>query len=615
MNQLQVDKMKLQLQIKKLILFLKKADKAYHNSDKSIVSDDIYDSKKDRLESFTKQLQHIDPHSGTLLRANKYLKQVGAKVEGKLPKVKIPFFAYSLAKLKNDDPDKLKDWLSFLKRNGKRFICSPKIDGCSLFLIYMNGVLTKAFTRGNGLVGSNVIAHAHILAKAKVIPAKISVSSTVVVRGELAIKKATFEKHWKNKKMSGSSLKEPRNAVNGFINGYKQIKSLTAKKFAKDLSFVAYEVLRLDGSDFAAGKYDKSRLLEALKKWGFTTYLGMYGYDAISPFNNKHFHSFKDFKIYIDRLLAKARKRDEFNCDGVVLEIDNAKYRKLVKQKLKIDEKPKHIVSYKVGMLHSDQQISLTAVTKVDWNTSKSAALKPLVHYKPVMFGSTKNTKANGVNAANIQKLGIGKGTIVKVVRSGDIIPQIIGSKPDTRQTNVLPKHCDCGAKTVMVGKDLFCSKPSKCKHFALKQLIAAIKSLKIDGLRSGKLEKLYNAGYVSVAKLLKTWPKKLAKIEGFGEKTALQIHSNLHKAIKKASIADLMVASGQFIQPGFSLASSRAKKIEKIYSKHLFTVIPKSKALTKLASTSGLGDVAAKCFVKNQGSFVRWYRKIKRYR
>lgn len=614
MNQLQSDKLKIQKRIIKLLHFLKKADKAYHNSDKPIASDEVYDSKRDRLELLVKQLHHTDPNNKVLLQANKYLTKIGASVEGKLSKVKIPFFAYSLSKIKNDDPDRLKDWVSFLKKNGKELLCSPKIDGCSLFLLYKNGLLEKAFTRGDGVVGSNVSVHAKLLSKVKIIPVNLPIDKTVIVRGELAIKNSVFEKRWKNKKIS-SVLKEPRNAVNGFINGYKQINSKLSKKFAKDLTFIAYEILDKKGLDFVLDKSSKEELLVLLEKYRFTTYLGMYGYKKYNPFTSKKSSTFKDFKFGLDKLLSKARKSNEFNCDGLVLEINNAKYRKVLKENIQEGDKPKHIVSYKVGMLHADQQISLTPVVKVEWNTSKSAALKPLVYYKTVMFGNTKNTKANGVNAANIQKLGIGKGTIVKVVRSGDIIPQIIGSKQDTRKKNVLPSRCECGAKTIMVGKDLFCSKPADCKFFALKQLIASVRNLKIDGLRKGKLEKLYNAGYISLYSLLKANSKKISKIDGFGEKTALQIHNNLHKAIKKASLSDLMVVSGKFIQPGFSLAHSRAAKIEKYYGNKLLAKLSRKKVFRKLSSTSGLGEVAAKCFVTNHKSFVRWYKKIKQYR
>lgn len=613
MNPLQVDKMKLQKKIKKLLRMLKKSDKAYFNSDKPLITDEVYDSKKESLESLLKQIYHIDPHNKSLLRANKYLAKVGASVEGRLPKIKIPFFAYSLSKIKNDDPDKLKDWVSFLKKNGGELICSPKIDGCSLFLVYKKHLLRKAFTRGDGSVGSDVSIHANMLAKAKVIPHKVPYNKTIIVRGELAIESSVFEKHWKGKKLSGT-LREPRNAVNGFINGYKQINGPSAKRFAKDLTFVAYEAMDKKGQDVFSGKLSKFGILTLLKTHGFTTYVGMKGYDRYNPFSGK-ISSFKSFKTRLDETLSKARKQNAFKCDGIVLEVDNDKYRKILKQNIQKGDKPNHIVSYKVGMLHADQQINLTPVTKVEWNTSKSAALKPLVFYKKVMFGSTKNIKANGVNASNIKKLGIGKGTIVKVVRSGDIIPQIIGSKPDSRQKNVLPSRCECGAKTVMIGKDLFCSKPSECKFFALKQLVASARNLKIDGLRSGKIEKLYNAGYQSLVSLLEAHPRKISKIEGFGDKTAEQIYTGLQKALKKASIANLMIASGKFIQPGFSLANSRAKKIENLYGKKVLGHLSKKKVRAKLASTPGLGEVAAKCFVDNHKSFVRWYKKIKRYR
>lgn len=580
------------MDITKTIKRLKAADKAYFESGDPIMSDSKYDQLKELLQKETTRARPkvlVD-------RINSYLGLVGhapTKARTKL-EVAMP----SLSKVKNDNDQQLESFLRKLRANGETHILqSPKLDGSSLLVNYRVSksgdcaTLESARTRGDGSVGRDVTAHAKVLFRGLVLPktirsTKLKSYTLISVRGELVMPKKAFKKKWQDRVVEGKKLTEARNAVNGFVNS-KSINS----EFARDLKFIAFNIYA-DGKEILP----RHKIIRMLTSTGFSTY-------AESQVGD--YYPIEDLKV---KKLKKdlARVGDEpYDCDGLVLEAVTPK----VRHSLCGKNRPEHSIAYKVG--HTDlegQEVHTTTVTKIEWNTSKTGALIPLVHYKPVKFGSTTNTKANGIHHKNIKDLGLGVGAKIKVIRSGGVIPRII--KVVNAVEPKYPKRCECGAPIIRVGIHLYCSIPTKCTILAKELLISALRHLKVDGYGGTKVQQVYDAGYTDINKLLvKGTKSKLLKLDRWGDKAASTARDNLLKSLEKVSTADLMVVSGKFVEPGFSLASSRCNLAVQTLGKDPLKWSTKSSK--KLAQTKGFGTVASKCFSRCLPDFQKWIKEF----
>lgn len=620
MNKIEEDEVRLKKKAKKLYKLLKKADRAYYNTGKTIMSDSKYDKKLDKLELLAKQLRRLNPYSKAVAKLESYLnKEVGATPTGS--KVELPVYMPSLSKIKTDEEKKLTRFLTANKQ-AESILLSPKLDGSSLMLRYDQGKLVSAFTRGNGSIGRDVTVHAKLLAKNGIIPSNLDSKSvskrlklkstkvvvdkssvkelatsicntTVYIRGELQIEESLFQKTWKDKKVDGVLLKESRNAVNGFLNRKTPNK---LKSFAKDLTFFAYSPYDKKGREWANYSGDKLGSILLLHAFGFSTYLHIF----------KLVKAKKNLKSELDTFLKKVLDNKQYTCDGIVVECNESTARGSTKK-----GNPTYMFAYKTSTKDLlNQEVAITTVEKVEWNTSKSGALKPLVWYEPVKFGNSKNIKANGVNAANIKRLGLAKGTMVKVVRGGGVIPQIVASKKSTRKNNPIPKKCYCGAKAVLISKDLYCSKPSKCKYLQYRRLVDSFKKMKVSGLSGKRIQVLYDAGYVDLLKFSKASTKKLAKLPGFSQKIASKIKDDFEEKKIALTLPQYAAISGVFVEPGFALAESRLKLIfSKLKGKAL--TISESKLESKLQHIPGLGNAAKECFIKNRNRFARFYSSM----
>jgi len=562
------------------IALLKKADVAYFETGKPIMSDKKYDRMKEGLAN------------SKLPAVQKYLKQVGAtplKAE-----VELEVYMPSLNKLKHDEPKGLDKWLAKVRAKGARtFLQSPKLDGTSLLVNYKRGEFISARTRGNGVIGRDVTEHARVLIKQLVLPKSLRDKKLrkgiVSVRCELVMAKAKFEKRWKNKDINGKKLKEARNAVNGFINS-KDIN----EAFAKDLTVMALNVY-VNEKEIV----DRHVAVDMLLQQGFNTFMRA----SVADYHTSP-------KAVVAGLQKQIKKVGayEYECDGLVIEVCEMKARAKLD---KGEDNPDHSAAFKIG--HTDlksQDAQDTVVRSIEWNTSKTGANVPLVHYKPVTFGSTTNTKANGIHAANIIALGLGKGAKITVIRAGGVIPRIVKVRKAVEPK--LPKKCECGAPTVMVSHHLYCSKPSKCSILAMRRLHSAINYLEVDGYGGKKVEQVYDAGFTDILSLWeKGSAKKLTKLDRWGMKAAINAQFNLDNRMRKAKLADLMVISGVFSEPGFSLASSRLEAIAKVVSKNP-RKWEEEEVKKQLSKVKGLGAAAIRCFTDHIKDFKRFYAQYR---
>lgn len=529
---------------KTLLAKLKKADEAYFNSDKPIMSDKEYDKLREQLTKAK------IPDAALRTAVKKYLAGTGIADSNSGAKVALPFYHASLDKMKTDSP---KDIPAFLKRFSKpttlQFVTTPKADGSSLSLRYSKGKFVSARSRGDGTVGRDVTLHAQQFVKAGIIPATIDAKGDVYVRCEIFITRKAF-KRWQGKKVGNSVLQEARNAVNGVLTGKGKNFNMD---FIRDLSVVALDITDKNGSAI----FDtKLQAIKAGAAWGFNDVLARHA-KLVSGGEEK-------IQAALRAALEKVSdKKFELECDGVVIEVNRSTERAALRHGRE-DRRPYYAMAYKYGVT-DDSTAQDTTVKLVFWTKGADGANIPNVEYEPIMVGKTQLTNASMHNAKALVDMNVQAGSVIKVVRSGGVIPHVVSvvKQPKKAGPTPLPTKCSCGARLEMDGPNLYCTKPDKCPDTIASRFDSAIKYLELDGLGAVGVAALVKAGITTLPQLVKVSEKKFVAM--FKEAAGKRVYKSVQKfANQESDWYVLMVASGVFVRRGFALGETRSKKFIK---------------------------------------------------
>lgn len=377
----------------KLIELLKKCTEYYTNSDNLyVLSHDDVDLIKNELnielnpniEVSDDIFDNINNLTKNKFPKNSFFNQVG--FSPRTGKIKLPFIMGSMNELKEGD---LEQW-----KCGSEFVVSSKLDGVSCGLVYKNGKLVNAYSRGNGIEGQEILRHIWNLNS---IPKEISNKNNINIRGELIVRKNDIENMLNDiEEETGKRLKNGRNSVAGYVNSKQGSKSIE-----KYLNFIAYNIIDYQDSEFS--------MYETLKneyKFQTPTY--------------KLLSSSEIIEEKMTQLVIDTKTNDDFECDGIIIT------QNIIQNGYEGFEtgthNPKKSRKYKIGAADNATQ---TEVEYIEWNISKDGLLKPRVKVKPVNLVGVTITYATGHNYKNIfsKKIGIGSKIIIK--RSGDVIPYI----------------------------------------------------------------------------------------------------------------------------------------------------------------------------------------------
>lgn len=418
--------------------------------------------------------------------------RIGAEVvAGK--RVTLPIHMGSMTKVK-PDTSKLKNWI---KKYKGPYVLSDKLDGISIMLHYENGETTpKIYTRGNGRVGSDASA----LAKYMKFP-QITTDTPIYIRGELLISKSDWDFYKKN-------YKNPRNAVSGLVGGLVSAKRIKPK-FLKRLHFLVFDVTREPGMKSSDGlKWAKSK-----------------GFRVVQHKVSKTL-TIKDLS---DELLAR-RSDSDYEIDGIIMMDDHVYPRPK-------SGNPKYALAFKMVL---DDQKAETTVTAVEWNVSKHGLMKPVVNVAPVLIAGTTIRRATGYNAKWIVENNIGPGANVILIKSGDIIPKIIRVTRKAKKPQLPPGEGDTwewgdGVDIRVIGKSAAVDK---------KRILSFMNKLEVEGFKSGTINRVYDAGFDTLPKILAMRVPDYLSIEGIKEKSANKLYSNLQEAYNRASVPLLLAAT-----------------------------------------------------------------------
>ncbi|MBY7667889.1 NAD-dependent DNA ligase LigA [Vibrio anguillarum] len=394
------------------------------------------------------------------------------------------------------------------------FCCEPKLDGLAVSLLYENGVLVQAATRGDGAVGENITENVRTISA---IPLKLQGKEWPVrleVRGEVFMPKAGFERlNQQALKKGEKTFVNPRNAAAGSL---RQLDSkITAQR---PLNFYAYSVGVIEGAELASSHYQ--RFLQ-LKGWGL----------PMCP-ETRLVSSMDEVKEYYQSILTR-RAQLAYEIDGVVIKVDDIE----LQQKLGfVARAPRWAIAYKFPA-----QEEITLLNDVEFQVGRTGAITPVAKLEPVFVGGVTVSNATLHNADEIERLGVKIGDSVIIRRAGDVIPQIVSVLLDRRSDTVIdivfPQYCPvCNSDIERVEGEAVarCTGGLVCqaqRKEALKHFVSR-KALDVDGLGEKVIEQLVDKEMVSTpADLFRLKAGQLTVLERMGPKSAQNIVNALNAA------------------------------------------------------------------------------------
>ncbi|HBH7908285.1 NAD-dependent DNA ligase LigA [Vibrio parahaemolyticus] len=396
----------------------------------------------------------------------------------------------------------------------KQYCCEPKLDGLAVSLLYENGILVQAATRGDGTTGENITENVRTI---NAIPLKLRGDdwpARLEVRGEVFMPKAGFEKLNELARQKGEKVfVNPRNAAAGSL---RQLDSrITA---SRPLSFYAYNVGVVQGTDLAASHYE--RFLQ-IKSWGL----------PMCP-ETKRVDSLADVKTYYQDILQR-RDALPYEIDGVVIKIDDI----AVQERLGfVARAPRWAIAYKFPA-----QEEITTLNEVEFQVGRTGAITPVAKLEPVFVGGVTVSNATLHNADEIERLQVKIGDQVVIRRAGDVIPQVVSvikeRRPETARDIIFPTQCPvCGSHVERIEGEAVtrCTGGLVCqaqRKQALKHFVSR-KALDVDGLGDKVIEQLVDREMVETpADLFKLSAGVLTVLDRMGPKSAQNIVNALEKS------------------------------------------------------------------------------------
>ena len=502
----------------------------HHHNYRYYVLDDpeVSDAEYDRMMQALIRLEETYPQ---LSRADSPSVRVGAP-----PLTKFESFVHSIAMLSLDNAFSDSDILEFdrrIKRNLDldaeiQYTAEPKLDGVAVELVYEEGRLTAASTRGDGITGELITANVSTIGAVPLVLQDGSdnqLPSRLEVRGEVFIGIEAFKQL--NQERIEQELPPFANPRNSAAGSLRQLDSKITAGRPLDIFF--YGVGMVTGMTFKS-HWD---LLQSLKAWGF----------KINPLVQPRVTVPDLLKFY--QKLNEIRHRLPYDIDGMVVKVDSLQ---LQQQLGATARSPRWAIAYKFPALQES-----TVLKSIEMQVGRTGALTPVAHLAPVNVGGVTVSRATLHNEDEIEKKDIRIGDTVLVQRAGDVIPEVvkvISSKRSGAEIKfAMPGTCPvCGSSVVRTEGEAAvrcinasCSAQVKerIKHFASKG------AFDIDGLGRKLVNQLVDKQLVSsYADLFKLDSESLAALDRMGEKSA----ENLMNAIetsKEISFARFLYALG----------------------------------------------------------------------
>jgi DNA ligase (NAD+) len=376
----------------------------------------------------------------------------------------------------------------------------PKYDGASCGLIYENGVLTQAGSRGDGTTGEDISAQVRTI---RDIPLMLRDPVSCLIRGEVLMTKAQFEKL--NAEAEASGQKKMVNTRNAAAGSLRQLDpKVTARR---GLTFMAYSLI-MEG-----GPTDQLSTLQWLREQGF----------SVSP-EAEIVRGASGIQSGFERM-AEVRQSLPYDIDGVVFKVLNQADQNVLGWN---NRTPRFAIAYKFPA-----EEKATRNQGIDVQVGRTGVLTPVARLEPVFVGGTTVTNATLHNEGQVRLKDVRDGDMVIVRRAGDVIPEVVASIPEMRPEGGLPEwsmpaHCPaCGSAVVKVQAKHVCTGGVSCPDQQLYRIAhyGTRLCMDIDGLGESRVAQLIAEGLISaMSDLYALTPEQIAPLEGMGARSAKKL-------------------------------------------------------------------------------------------
>lgn len=503
--------------MEELIEIINEADYNYHTLDNPTITDQEYDK-------YLRELFEIEAAHPDWVRDDSPTQHAGGKIIEGFNKVthKIPMMSLS-------DVFSESEVIAFDERIRKEgitpeYMCELKIDGLSVSLLYEDGKLVRAATRGDGTTGENITHNAKTI---KVIPLKLKEKVNIEVRGEIFMNKETLVKlNEERKKHNQPLLQNCRNAAAGSI---RQLDSKVAASRKLD-NFIYHLPNPLDYN-----LHTHAEAIDYMTRLGFKT----------NP-NNRLVKNISEVIEYIEEK-AKQRPTLPYDIDGIVIKVNSIEQQ----QKLGYTAKyPKWATAYKFPA-----EEVLTKLTDIIFTVGRTGQITPNAVLEPVIVAGSTISRATLHNEDYVKEKDLKIGDIVSIRKAGDVIPEVVevkkerrtGKEKDFEMITTCPM-CNTNLVKKEGQVDYYCPN-KKCPARSIESLIhfASRDAMNIDGLGDRIMEDFYNFHFIgTIADIysLKNHEQDLTRLEGYGDKSVTNLLNAIEDS-KKNSLERLLFGLG----------------------------------------------------------------------
>ena len=549
---------------------LKKHNKAYFEDDNPYLSDKDYDQIKYNILNLEKKYKFLKNKDSPS-------QKIGYEPTNKFKKIKHlkPMLSLSNA----FDKEGMKDFLSkisnFLNNKDLNIELSsePKIDGISASLIYENGLLIKGISRGDGLIGEDILKN---LMTIEGIPKNISgkdIPKILEIRGEVYIGKKDFETIKDN-------FANPRNAAGGTLRQKdpKQTKKIPLKYFVYGFGIVKPMLFKT-----------QSEFINKISQWGF----------SVNPYN-KVVKGLDEIEEQ-HKLVEETRSSLDYDIDGLVYKVNNIELQSRLGS---TSTSPRWAIAYKFS-----SEKATTKIKDIVIQVGRTGAITPVAKVEPVTVGGVVVSNATLHNEDEINRKDIRIGDTIIIQRAGDVIPQVVSVDKLKRNKEsskyVFPDKCLCGAKTqkeiststkkedavrrCVRGYDCNFTAREKLKHIVSKE------AFNIEGLGKKVIDQFWDLKLIKIpSDIFKLNYNEIEKLEGWGD---LSI-KNLKKAVNNAKTISLnrfiySIGIRHIGQENAKILSRFFISVEKFST--LFIPTQRKKILNNLVALDGIGATQIK--------------------
>ncbi len=491
-----------------------------HNHRYYVLDDpEIPDAEYDRL---MRELQELESRHPEWITPDSPTQRVGGEALSAFTQV-----AHLRPMLSLDNALNVEEFIAFDKRVRERlrtqepieYSCEPKYDGIAISLLYRNGLLERAATRGDGSVGEDITTNVRTI---KSVPLRLlggNHPELLEVRGEIYMPKDGFEKmNQEALAAGGKTFINPRNAAAGSLRQLDP--RLTAKR---PLRLCAYGLGEVQGGELP--EYHTA-VLQQLRDWGFAISTDVGSARGVEECLEFH------------RKLGEKRPSLPYDIDGVVYKVNSLELQATLGF---VAKAPRWAVAFKFPA-----QEEMTVLRAVEFQVGRTGTITPVARLEPVFVGGVTVSNATLHNSDEVARLGVKIGDTVIVRRAGDVIPQVVSVVQSKRPADAsdihFPATCPiCGSPVARVEGEaavrctggLICPAQRKeaIKHYASRQ------AMDIEGLGDKLVEVLVEKGLItSMEDLYELTEEQLAGLERMGKKSA----QNLLKALERSKSTTL---------------------------------------------------------------------------